>query len=85
MATHLKTEPVSTPTSGAVAIKSCESMSSDGAVALVSKVPKPVPPGISWERITSEKKMDSLFHFRDRTLGSSPCDEKGASVHVTVV
>ena len=82
MVTHLKTEPVSTPTLGAVTIRSRESMSSDGAVAVRSKVPKPLPPGISWERITSEKKTDSFFQFRDRTAGSSPCDEKGASVHV---
>ena len=59
-------------------------MPSDGAVAFRSKVPKPLPPGVSWERITSEKNTDSFFQFRDRTAGSSPCDEKGASVHVRV-
>jgi hypothetical protein len=57
-------------------------MSSDGAVAVRLKVPKPLPPGISWEWMTSEKKTDSFFQFRDTTAGSSPCDEKGASVHV---
>ena len=79
---HLKTEPVSAPTLGAVTIGSCESMSSDGAVAVGSKVPKPLPPGISWEGITSEKKTGSLFQFSDRTTGSWPCDEKGGNVHV---
>ena len=60
-------------------------MSSDGAVAVRSKVPKPLPPEISWERMISEKNTDSFFQSRDRTAGSSPCDEKGASVHVRVV
>ena len=81
MVTHLKTEPVSTPTC-AVTIRSCESVSSDGAVAVRSKVPKPLPFDISWEWMTSEKKTVSFFQFRDTTAGSSPCDENGASVHV---
>ena len=57
-------------------------MSSDGAVAERLKVPKPLPSGISWERTTSEKKMESLLKSKDITLGSSPWDEKGAIVHV---
>jgi hypothetical protein len=82
MVTYLKTEPISAPTLGAAAIRSCESMSNDGPVAVRSKVPKPLPPGISWEGITSEKKTDSFFQFRDRTTGGLPCDEKGGNVHV---
>jgi len=82
---HLKTEPISTSSLGAGTVRLCESMLCEGAVALGSKVPKPLPPGISWERITSEKNTDSFFQCRDGTAGSSPCDEKGASVHVTTV
>jgi len=80
---YLKIDPGSTPTLGTLAaMRSSELTSSDGAVAVRSKVPKPLPPGMSWERMTSEKKTELFFQFSSTTAGSSPCDEKGASVQV---
>ena len=56
--------------------------STDGGVVVRLKVPNPLPPGTTWERMTSEKKTKFFSHFSSTAAGSSPCDEKGASVHV---